>query len=241
VAALVGVCARALPVDCALRLRLCWQTPFGGGGACVCASSLHSPPPRVWAVSCSSQVSGIPLGVTNVVSVRAVRQGLCAAATPAASLAWFEPAAGVGVPFFVTAPSGSLFSSYGSFVFGSTAAAGSTSFEYSLDGSSWARSAPSLRVGPVSPGPHTLALRCTDEAEVSPEQSVSWTVLSQSGDQLSVGGHITAVTAVLGCGHGRWVVGVVYGACGGGGGLVFSMKLTTIVAASAPCFCGVPM
>ncbi len=118
-------------------------------------------------------------------AVRVARSVVCAAST-AAVATWFEPAAGAGEVSITSAPVGAAYTSYASFSFDSTAAPGTVTFEYSLDGSSWAPTAATLQLGPLAPGPHTLVTRCTDGVSVSANQSAPWTILSQSSFQLQV-------------------------------------------------------
>ena len=101
---------------------------------------------------------------------------------------WFEPDVGPGAVGFTTAPAGAVPSAFASFGFVTTAAPGTTDFQYSLDGSTWCLCGPSLRVGPLAPGPHSLAVRASDGVTVSANSTATWTVQSQSSYQLQVRG-----------------------------------------------------
>jgi hypothetical protein len=133
-----------------------------------------------------AQLSGLALGVTHNVSVKAVRDPICPWETPAALVAWFEPDIGPGVPTVTQAPAGAVFSSFASFEFDTTAAPGTTTFEYTRDGSSWSPCGSALKMGPLVAGPHSLVVRTSDGVSVSENRSVSWTVLAQSSYQLQV-------------------------------------------------------
>jgi hypothetical protein len=148
----------------------------------------------VTALSCScaslracvvQQLSGFAPGARHTFAVRATRPYPCPAAD-AVSTEWDEPAEGVGEVRITGAPVGAAFSSFASFSFESTAAPGTTTFQYSLDDASWTASSFSLRLGPLSPGPHTLRVRSTDGIVVSAVQSAAWTILAQSSNRLQV-------------------------------------------------------
>ncbi len=126
------------------------------------------------------------LGASHEVAVRAVRALPCNVASASSRAAWFEPAADAGTVSVTSAPEVAAYSSYASFSFDTTAAPGTTRFEYVLDGSSWAPAASSLRLGPLSPGPHTLTVRGNDGVNVSANRTVPWMILSQSTYQLQV-------------------------------------------------------
>ncbi len=131
-------------------------------------------------------MSNISLGLNHTVSMRTVRDSQCPSSGDHAQVSWFEPDLGAGTVTFTAAPVGVVFSSIANFGLSSTAGAGTTSFQYSLDGSSWTMCGASLRVGPLTPGPHVLFARSTDGAAVSNNVSVAWSVLSQSSYQLQV-------------------------------------------------------
>lgn len=132
------------------------------------------------------QLSGLALGAPHNVTVKVVRDSSCPLESPAALGAWFEPAPGPGVPIIVKAPAGAVFSSFATFEFDTSAAPGTTTFEFTRDGSSWSPCGPVLKMGPLAAGPHTLTVRTSDGVSVSENRSVSWTVLSQSSYQLQV-------------------------------------------------------
>lgn len=150
------------------------------------------------------QVPDVTLGSHHDVAVRAVR-AVCTSSE--VHVAWFEPYVGAGTVTTVVAPEGAVFSSFATFGFATTAAPGTVSFEYTLDGSSWAPTAASLRLGPLSPGPHALDVRSksSDGTSVSANHSVVWTVLSQSSYQLQLdladGDHTLRVQSTDALGH----------------------------------------
>ncbi len=131
-------------------------------------------------------MSNLALGAPHNVTVRAVRSPACDGAALVSTLSWFEPETGPGAVSFTAAPAGAVFSSFATFGFSSSAVPGTTLFQYSLDGSSWAPCSATLRVGPLAPGPHSVSVRSSDGVTVSANKSVSWTVLSQSSYQLQV-------------------------------------------------------
>jgi hypothetical protein len=127
----------------------------------------------------------LALGVAHNVSVKAVHDPACQEPPPA-TVTWFEPDASPGVATITQAPAGAVFSSFAFFEFDTSAAPGTTTFEYARDGSSWSPCGPALRMGPLAAGPHSLVVRTSDGVSVSGNQSVSWTVLAQSSYQLQV-------------------------------------------------------
>jgi hypothetical protein len=136
------------------------------------------------------QLTAVPLGAAHNLSLRAAGDHACASGWDrgVVHVTWFEPDVGPGAVGFTTAPAGAVPSAFASFGFATTAAPGTTDFQYSLDGSSWCLCGPSLRVGPLAPGPHSLAIRASDGVTVSANATAMWTVQSQSSYQLQVRG-----------------------------------------------------
>jgi hypothetical protein len=103
---------------------------------------------------------------------------------------WFERESGHGSPGIVTSPalSSSSSSLFADFAFNCSGL--DAWLQYSLDGSSWTGSDATLRVGPLSSGPHVMRVRCADSGgvNVSEVASHAWTVVSASNSSLTLSG-----------------------------------------------------
>lgn len=165
----------------------------------MCVIPPHPPPSPPHRERCK-QLTNVTLGISHTASIRTVRDPQCPSSSRGVQVSWFEADLGPGTVSFTAAPVGVVFSSIASIGLETTAWPGTTYFQYSLDGSTWTTCGPSLRVGPLSPGPHVLVARSTDGASVSANVSVAWSVLSQSSYQLQVG---------CAC-RGTWVVWLCY-------------------------------
>jgi hypothetical protein len=118
------------------------------------------------------------------------------------SVSWVEYDPAPGAPSFVTAPSLSTPSAFGTFALSTSAMAELSYFQYSLDALPWTPCDSTVEVGPLRSGPHTMAVRTVDVSGTvfGPTISHAWTVVSQSGSALDViglrdGSHTLAVAA----------------------------------------------
>jgi hypothetical protein len=101
---------------------------------------------------------------------------------------WFERESGHGSPGIVTSPAQSSSSLFADFAFNCSGL--DAWLQYSLDSSSWTGSDATLRVGPLSSGPHVMRVRCVDSGgvNVSDAASHAWTVVSASNSSLTLSG-----------------------------------------------------
>ncbi len=110
--------------------------------------------------------------------------------SPAAgdTLRWFEREAGHGSPGIVSSPALSSSSLFADFAFNCSGL--DAWLQYSLDGSSWAGSDATLRMGPLSSGPHDMRVRCVNSGGLDASDVVSfmWTVVSASNSSLTLPG-----------------------------------------------------
>jgi hypothetical protein len=129
-------------------------------------------------------------------------------ASPAAgdTVSWFERESGHGSPGIVTSPALSSSSLFADFAFNCSGL--DAWLQYSLDGSSWTGSDATLRVGPLSSGPHVMRARCVDSSDVNVSEPAShtWSVVSSSNSSLTLSGvgdgpHRLTVWAVDGVGN----------------------------------------
>jgi hypothetical protein len=108
-------------------------------------------------------------GAWHTVDVRVAVPSGCGKSVevqPHRSVRWFEHAAAPGDAAFVSTPSATSSLVVATFVMNSTAHPLESWFQYSLDGSVWSGCDSTLRVGPLSQGPHILEVRTVSSAGV---------------------------------------------------------------------------
>ena len=143
------------------------------------------------------QLPAEALNAQHTVAVRAIVPPQCvsfvgAGVYPATNVTWYEYGYAPGLPGFTITPPAQSTSAYADFSFFSSALPETSSFQYSLDASSWSGCGGSLQVGPLSSGGHTLQLRTMKDGVggappvVSGAVSFNWLVISLSNSTVSL-------------------------------------------------------
>ena len=117
---------------------------------------------------------------------------MCAGVFSSSSASWYEYGQAPGSPSFVSTPSTAVTSAYANFAVNTTAPLELVDFQYSLDAAPWSGCGTTLKVGPLAPGQHTVAVRAT--SGVHPSMLVSdsvvfqWDVISASNSTIELSG-----------------------------------------------------
>ena len=144
-----------------------------------------------WARTTATDVTlSVATAATHVVTVRvAVPSGCSASAYPPQSplsSSWYEYDVAPGAPVFITTPDAASAIPYSDFVLSTTAHPLQSFLQCAVDGEWWIGCDVTVRVGPLSPGVHTLRVRTVDVSGSvhGPVAAYQWSIQPSSGSTL---------------------------------------------------------